>query len=230
MNNNEKWIHCDCWVACFDILGFKNMVSFDDNGSIQALYVMGDYEETLQHLNTVCDEYKVGDINYCWVSDTFIMFTPDDSARAYTVIEFAAKYFMDKCLYTRIPLRGAISVGSFTRSHDNRAFMGRAFIDACEYAQDQDWIGLILTPTAIKKAKSYDLDPTHHDFVESGEIPMRKFTNDNIVAYRFQNGAANYSSPLIPMLRDMKLQSDEKYRYKYERTEDFIQKHYQFMD
>lgn len=231
MNDNEKWIHCACWVAYFDILGFKNMASFDDNESMQALYVMMYYEETLKHLNTVCDnKYSVGDIDYCWVSDTFIMFTPDDSARAYTVIEFAAKYFMDKCLHTCIPLCGAISVGPFTRSRDNRAFIGKAVIDAFEYAKDQDWIGLILTPTAIKKIKSYDYNfGLIHDFVASDMIPMKKYNPKEVLAYRFQNGAANFSSPLLPKLCDMKLRSDEKYRYKYERTEKFIEAHYRYL-
>lgn len=229
MNDNEKWIHCDCWFACFDILGFKNMVSFDDNGSMQALYVMKGYEETLNHLKNVCDVYKEGDINYCWLSDTFIMFTPDDSARAYTVIEFAAKYFMDKCLYTCIPLRGAISVGSFTRSRDNRAFMGKAFIDAFEYAEDQDWIGLILTPTAIKKIESYNLNLIY-DFIASDTIPMKKYNPKEVRAYRFQNGASNMPSRFLPKLRRMKSQAEDKHKAKYERTENFIQQHYQFME
>lgn len=228
MRNKDKWIHWNCWVACFDILGFKDMVSFDDNGSIKALYVMDDYEETLKHLKKVCDVYEEGDISYCWLSDTFIMFTPDDSARAYSVIEGTAKYFMDKCLYTCVPLRGAISVGTFTRSIDNRAFLGKAFIDAFNYANDQDWIGLILTPMAIKKIETYNLDLIY-DFVADGSIPMRNYNPKEVRAYRFQNGAMNMPSRFLSELKDMKAQSGKKHKAKYERTEAFIQRHYQFI-
>jgi len=227
--DNEQWIHCACWLACFDILGFKKMVSFDSSGSMQALYIMRYYEETLKHLSTVCEKHKAGDIDYCWLSDTFVMFTCDDSARAYTVVQFAAKYFMDKCLSTCIPLRGAISVGPFTRSRDNRAFMGKAFIEAFQYAEDQDWIGLILTPTAIKMIESYGLNLIY-DFVASDRIPMRKYNPKEVRAYRFQNGAANYPCPLLPGLRSMRLQSEEVYRSKYERTEKFIEEHYSWLE
>ena len=188
-----------------------------------------DYEETIKNLKESCEHYETGYLDYCWFSDTFLMFTPDDSARSYCVIEFAAKHFIENCICARIPIRGAISVGSFMHSKDNRSFIGNAFIEAYEYGEDQDWLGLIITPKAIEKAKSYDLFPVRHDFVQSDKIPLRKFSNKDVLAYRFQNGAANYPCHLLPMLRDMKLHSDEKYRYKYERTEKFIEKHYSWL-
>ena len=157
------------------------------------------------------------------------MFTPDDSKRSYGVIQFAAKHFMDRCIHSRIPMRGAISVGSFMRTRDNRSFIGKAFLDAFEYAEDQDWIGLILTPTAIKKAESCDLVPVRHDFVRSQNIPMRKFSIEDVLAYRFQKGRANRPCSLLPMLRDMRMQSDEVFRPKYERTEQFIAEHYRWL-
>jgi len=226
MENTNKWIHSECWVACFDILGFKEIGSFENSDSYQVLNVINDYEETLEHLRKSCNWYSDGCVNYCWLSDTFVMFTSDDSALGYTIIEVAAKYFIGKCLYSRIPLRGAISVGSFTRSYDDRAFMGRAIIEAFKYAEDQDWIGLILTPTAIKKIESYGLNLIY-DFISSDEIPMRKYKDERIYAYRFQNGASNMLSPLIPVLCEMKSQAGQEHKSKYEKTEKFIQKYYQ---
>ncbi len=178
-------------------------------------------------LESSCDDYFPGSLNYCWFSDTFLIYTSDDSAQSYTIIQAASKIFIDKCICSRIPIRGAIAVGTFMRGKDNRSFIGSAFIEAFKYAEDQDWIGLLITPNAIKKAESYGLYPTRHDFVRSDNIPMRKFKDQNIVAYRFQNGAANFPSHLLPCLRDMKHRSEEKYRSKYERTEQFINEYYQ---
>lgn len=157
------------------------------------------------------------------------MFTQDDSAKSYTVIQRAAKHFLEKCLYSSIPIRGAISVGSFVRGHDNRSLMGRAFVDAHVFGEDQDWIGLILTPDAIRKARSYGLEPTHHDFIFSADIPMRDFCSTDVLAYRFQNGSANFSSPLLSFLEGMKHKAGTSHSGKHERTIEFIKKHYRYV-
>jgi hypothetical protein len=227
-NRAEQWIASDCWVAYFDILGISNLMSIE-NDDPKAFLIRLDYEETIGILRRSCEEYDHGSLDYCWFSDTFLMFTADDSPKSYSVIQFAAKIFINRCLYSRIPIRGAISVGSFMRSQDNRSFIGNAFIDAYKYGEDQDWLGLIITPRGITKAESYNLYPNRHDFVRSDKIPMRKLPSNDVMAYRFQNGEANFPSPLLPILKDMKTQSGEEYRGKYERTEQFIIEHYRWM-
>jgi hypothetical protein len=156
------------------------------------------------------------------------MFCPDDTAKSYAIIQQAAKHFIEECLYSSIPIRGAVSVGTFVRSNDNRALMGRAFIDAHVYGDDQDWLGLLLTPDAIAKARSYGLEPTRHDFVSSPEIPMRKCRSENVLAYRFQNGTANYSSPLLTPLENMKQKAGAGHSDKYKRTIEFIKNNYRY--
>jgi len=107
--------------------------------------------------------------------------------------------------------------------------MGSAFIEAFKYGEDQDYIGLLMTPDAVEKAKSYGLYPTLHDFVNADNIPMRECAGQNILACKFQNGAANFPSHLLQPLRDMKRLSECKYRSKYERTEKFIEQYYQWI-
>ena len=226
---SHDWIHANCWVACFDILGFKNMVSFEDDESLQITFLIEDYEKTLEHLRTSSEAYQEGDIEYCWLSDTFVLFSRDDSARSYAVLQQAAKRFITECTYSMIPIRGAISVGHITRSEDNRSFMGKAFIDAFVYAEDQDWIGLLLTPTAIEKTSIYGLFPERHDFVKSEGIPMRKCQKSGVMAYRFQNGEANFESPLLTKLSQMKQASGEKHHNKYDGTMHFIKVHYRYI-
>lgn len=228
MTVKTKWIVADCWIASFDILGFKNLVNLDGD-SFEAICIQEDYEETLGHLESTSTDYHPGDIDYCWLSDTFVMFSPDDSAKSYTVIQQAAKHFIEKCIYSQVPIRGALSVGSFIRSEDNRSLMGNGFIDAFIYGEDQNWLGFLLTPKAIKKVRSYGLEPSRHDFVCSDEVPMRKCNATEVMAYRFQNGAANFSSPLLSMLGAMKSKSGEEYRVKYEKTMNFIEKYYRYI-
>jgi len=223
----DTWIKSNCWLVVFDILGFSNLIATNKD-DLQAFSVRVDYEQTIEHLENSCEAYSPGGLDYCWFSDTFLIYAADDSARSYTIIQLASKHFIEKCIYSRIPIRGAISVGAVMHTEDSKAFIGGAFIEAIKYGNDQDWIGLIITPNAIKKAESYGLNPTHHDFVQSDDIPMRDFKGQNILAYRFQNGAANYPSPLLPSLRDMKLHSEKKYHHYYEKTEKFIIKYYKW--
>lgn len=229
LSASQDWIHTQCWVACFDILGFKSLVSFEGDESLQITFLVEDYEKTLEHLRISCEPYQEGDLEYCWLSDTFVLFSRDDSARSYAVLQQAAKRFITECTWSKIPIRGAISVGHITRSKDNRSFMGKAFIDAFVYAEDQDWIGLLLTPTAIAKAISYGLFPERHDFVKSEIIPMRKCLDREVMAYRFQNGSANFASPMLTMLLQMKNSSAERYHGKYNRTILFIEEHYRYI-
>jgi len=120
-----------------------------------------------------------------------------------------------------IPIRGAISVGSFMRSKDSRSFIGKAFLEAFEYAEDQNWLGLIITPTAIEKAKSYEVNPIllSHNFRSSSVIPMRKFKDQYVEAYRFPDCSEIH----FQRLNEMKTRSLEKYHHKYERTIRFIE-------
>lgn len=230
LDKANDWIVSDCWLACFDILGFKNLINVDA-GDFEGLYLRVQYEEVLEHLEERCKRHssEPSSIDYCWFSDTFLMFCSDDSARSYVTIQSAAKSFMDRCISSQIPLRGAITVGPFIRSRDKRSFIGRGFLEAFEYAEDQDWIGLILTPGAIKKVESYGLSLLY-DFVRSDEIPMRKMRGQDVLAYRFQNGAANFPCPLLLMLKDMKMTSHEQHHGKYDRTVEFIEKHYQWLE
>lgn len=225
----SRWEVNSCWVASLDILGFSNLVNIEGD-TIDIDFIQEDYEKTLEHLKSRCTEYGPGSLEHLWFSDTFVLYTPDDSSRSYAVIQQAAKHFIDECLYSSIPIRGAISVGTFIRSHDGRALMGRAFIDAHVYGDDQDWLGLILTPAAISKAITYGLDPIRHDFVSSKEIPMRKYKANEVLAYRFQNGSDNFSSPLLPLLESMQQKADIKHRCKYARTIDFIKKHHRSIE
>jgi hypothetical protein len=217
----DEWIQSNCWLAVFDILGFRNLISVD-NDDFRAFSVRVAYQETIRHLETSCHEYQPGALQYAWFSDTFLMYAPDDSAGSYQIIQRAAKSFIERCTDSQIPIRGAIAVGSLFRTADDRSFIGNAFLEAFEYAEDQDWIGLLITPNAVNRVASYGVCPTHHDFVQSNDIPMRKCEGQKVLAYRLQRGASNFPPRLLRSLRQMQRDSDEKYRDKYERTMQFI--------
>ncbi len=225
----SDWIKYNCWIAVFDILGFKTLGKIINQDDMPEFDIRVAYEETLRNLKDSCEYYKPGSIHYCWYSDTFLMYTKDDSAESCMVIQSACKNFIEKCILTRMPIRGAISFGLLCHTKDNRSFIGNAFIEACEYAEDQKWVGLLITPSAVKKAESIGMYPARHDFVAKG-IPLDKCNHENVLAYRFQNGAANFPCAFIPILRDMKSSaSKDKDQCKYENTIKFIEDNYRYI-
>lgn len=225
MRKPTTWEVRNAWVASFDILGFKNFANVKGD-SFAAKMIREDYETVLEHLEISVDLKSLGTVSYLWLSDTFVMFSDDDSASSYRVIQYAAKHFIEECLYSGVPIRGAISVGSLVTSDDNRSIMGEAFIDAYVTGEDQDWIGLLLSERAITKAQSLGFEPSRHNFVSSLDIPMRKIPAASVMAYRFQNGAANFSSPLLPILENMKRGAGLTFEKKYDRTMEFIKCNY----
>ncbi|MFA5111692.1 MAG: hypothetical protein WC443_09820 [Desulfobaccales bacterium] len=88
-----------------------------------------------------------------------------------------------------LPLRGAIGGGDFYK--DGEIMVSSALVDAVEYEKEQDWLGAVLTPTAlqvIETAKNYEITnkgETNIDFssnqynfcVRYGDIPW-KLTSD----------------------------------------------------
>ena len=123
--------------------------------------------------------------------------------------------FYNTCIYKRLPIRGAISHGELIFGHDNKILMGKAFLESYEYGEDQNWIGLILTPSASMKLKSINLDPLRHGFINR-DIPLRKFSifDENVYAYRFIK------------LKEMLQKASGKEKVKYLNTIKFIDKHY----
>ena len=106
--------------------------------------------------------------------------------------------------------------------------IGPSAIEARKYCEDQNWIGLLLTPSATGELRRLRLEPLHHDFV-SDDIPLRKMSADNVLAYRFQNGMSSYESPLLSSLQEMKRFAPDKDKEKYDRTMAFIKKHYRYI-
>ena len=151
----EKIINGNCWVACFDILGFKEeILGFEQAHGVGHLDGFANviYKETLEALNKNTKDLQDYIYTY-WISDTFMFYTPDDSKQSFNVIsELALIFFRDRI--RRSPTRmmtGALGTGQLYANKQDNIFIGSALIDAYTYAEKQDWIGFVITPDAEKK-------------------------------------------------------------------------------
>lgn len=210
----------NAWIAHFDLLGFKTKLR-----TTPVAFLQQEVREVVHDLLTEAGE-SAKNIGYLFYADTFIFYSKSSENYDYPGLIHAATHFMEKCISKGTALRGAIAYGEIVVSCDKRIVLGSAFLDSHQHCEDQDWLGLILTPAAADRLIRANLNPVRHGF-RLGEIPRRKCTEParTAYAYSFCRGFTKFPSPLLSKLREMQHFSPEDARVKYERTIQFIEKH-----
>jgi hypothetical protein len=220
----QCWQWYDAWIAYFDLLGFKAMLR-----TLPISILRQKVDEIVKDLHVEAKEFEKN-VECLFYADTFVFYSKSELNKDYPGLLHVATHFMEKCIYKGIALRGAISFGEIAVGNDKRILIGSAFLDSHQYGEDQDWLGLILTPTASNRLKVAKLDPARHGFVY-GEIPRKECTksNDEVYAYSFCRGVANFQCPLLHTLKEMQFLSPEDTKRKYENTIAFIEKHWRMV-
>jgi len=212
------------WVGYFDLLGVKQL--FKTKGHISIFVALSSAIKKIKKRATAWEN-----VGYSWFSDTFIVYAIDDSAQSFGAIDNLARWFF-YFLITEgdgIPVRGAISCDSFYADRDNDLFFGEALIEAYEYGEAQDWIGLLLCPSAEERLRHLGLPVEKRLNYAYAEIHFNKRSNDlrqNLPACILGNWVSrNNQNPIIEKLIQMKERiADENIRSKYDRAIEFIQK------
>ena len=207
------------WFCYLDLLGFARQVETKNINHILPLY-----EKALDSMDiSRIDKGKYG-ISFSWFSDTFIIFSQSDSAQDFALVEQAGRLFFQKLIMNQIPVRGAISCGDLYTQLERNVFIGLALIEAYRYGEGQNWLGFVLTPSAVKQLERIGL-PVHQRLV------YRLISDDGIVnsdldgpvyAFAFNNGHINGKSAFIRPLEAMKNKADKKNVTKYDRTLEFL--------
>lgn len=86
-------------------------------------------------------------------SDSIILAAADDSLDAFQSLVMRTSRLFGVMLQANIALRGAISFGPYTRTSLSFGsfFAGRAIIDAYNFEQRQDWVGIMLSPSVVER-------------------------------------------------------------------------------
>lgn len=222
---NQEWTKYQAWIAHFDILGFKAIID-NDNDSLTLAILQSSIDEIVDDLRKNVSEFEES-VDYLFYADTFLIYSKSERVNDYPGFIRVSKNFITRCIYKRIPVRGAVSYGELTFGHGRKILMGRAFLESHVYGEDQNWLGLILTPSATSKLKEHDLQSIKNGFVNR-DIPMRKYSifDEEIYAYSFINGSTNFQCQLLPILREMMQRAPKAEKIKYLNTIKFIERHY----
>jgi len=168
-----------------------------------------------------------------WFSDTFmlasdVLVTPDDWKRTLPQIEQVSRWFLSFMLQAHIPLRGAIACGPMYADFRHRIFFGSAMVEAHDYGEAQDWIGLLICPSAeaamdrLGLPIANRLDYAHwQPMWKKGKAPPSapKRVGACLLGRLF-DGRSNFD--LLGTLRAMAAECPAKDVGKYDRAIDFV--------
>lgn len=174
---NDKIINGNCWVAYFDMLGFKDDVEhFPPEG------VLEKYIEVLK-------EIEKHNVNCKFFSDSFVFYTEDDSETSFRGIDAALKFFFQKMFIRLIPMRGCLNVGQFYVDEEKGIFFGRSLIEAHNLAEGQNWIGFVFSEKVREKLNDFKAkypnrywDELEKHYLEY-QVPYKKKKKRSLLVY-----------------------------------------------
>ena len=186
------------YVAFLDVLGFRSIVGSRD------------WEERLtRYVKRVDRAIQANDskmLQYVIFSDSVIVNSTEDDDESFQRIVEACATLFAQFLQDGIALRGAIAHGRYLRSSEaNGTFVaGAPIVEAVDYETRQNWVGIMLCPSTIKR--QIDLDqrcrvPQFHEInpsdLQTLRLPALLLRNPSIPFHR-----EDKSSLLEPDLYD----------------------------
>ena len=137
---NEKY-QSTRWIGYFDLLGTKELIRENIHPKVFKVY-----SKAIEEFQKWKD--NLPDIQPIWFSDTFIIYSEDRSISGFSELDHISRWFYYYLIMEQIPVWGAISYGQFYADKNNHLFFGESLIEAYIYSEAQDWLGLILCPSA----------------------------------------------------------------------------------
>lgn len=210
------------WFCYLDLLGFTALVN---NQNIKQVIPL--YKKALSELEQAAARKKSLGIIYSWFSDTFIIYSHGDRKEDFAYVEQVGRLFFQNLILHDIPVRGAITHGPLYSQSSKNIFVGPALIDAYCYAENQDWIGLILTPNAHRHLEELSIpcnSRAHYRLVDEPKI-INHLPSGPVYAFAFNNGTVNGRNPYISHLQTMRAAAPDSAKQKYDRTIRFAKTH-----
>ncbi len=233
---SQNVMNGDCWVAMFDWLGFKNQISrfaeVHGAGNFDVFYSI-DYADVVRVAQRVVrDAEKIGGRaskpSCFWFSDTFLFLSQEDtssSLSSYRCIDYIIRHFFTGTLLQGSMFRGALSLGDMYANPQKGVFLGPAIIDAYEYVEKQDSLGVVLSPAAVKRLRGTELDPDRRADYAKYDVPVKRTEVvedvieirrdvENLYAYRISKHPY-LEKKIVEKQNEAKAQHPEDYEVKY---------------
>jgi len=159
--------HCARWLGYFDLLGTRQLIN---TGHYIGIFDI--YARAVER--AITETAKQEEIHHAWFSDTFIIYSENDSASDFAAIDMVLRWFIYYLIMAKIPVRGAIACGDFYADSENNLYFGKALVEAYEYGEAQDRIGYLLCPSAVARLNAVGLPADERFNYAYSAIPFKK--------------------------------------------------------
>jgi len=244
---NNSIISGDCWLAYFDIMGFKKRVlSFEKNYGSGHLdvYIKNFYEKILKEIDhELHDQKKFMPVTFdvARFSDSFIFYTPAITRDSFWTTDMIFRRFIGGVILSNFPVRGAMTIGDFYADKAKNVFLGPALIEAYKYAERQDWIGCIVCPMAVTRVEKMGIPLSRRSDYVLYDVPMKMkknpseatssikdMTKERLFAYRLSKQPTTIERHLLHMRNEIcnsnNCHQDSHIARKYDNTLKFFKK------
>jgi hypothetical protein len=134
------------FVALIDVLGFREIVSRDND-----LSQVQEYVETVASL---LQGEKYDQLQFVLFSDNLVINTRDEKRDSFVTLIGACSHLFFNLAHHHVAVRGAVAHGTFMRSPNTEqgvVVAGRPIVEADHYQHSQNWVGIILTPSVVRR-------------------------------------------------------------------------------
>ena len=157
-------IKIDCFLACFDVLGFKVL---RQQKTTEGLFKLYDRYllPAMQHVaagagksidKKYVPDFSTNSLNYRVFSDTVILFTNDLSFSSfYKIVNASHQLLSMSFVGSKAPFRGAIGIGDLIYNQQG-VLVGEAMEDAYKWESKQAWAGCLFSNNFESFIKSQD--------------------------------------------------------------------------
>ncbi|MFN7967149.1 MAG: hypothetical protein U0V87_15810 [Acidobacteriota bacterium] len=209
------------WLAYFDLLGITDLLK-----SSRSLEVFRAYSIAVEQLHKRLE--RKAKVSATWFSDSFLLWSEDNSGQSFASIEQAARWFIFFLLQAEIPTRGAISCGEFYADRAHNILFGTALLEAYRFSEAQDWIGLIATPSMTCRLEELGLPLDERLNWVRWPVPFKADASakeDVGACILGESSLINGRNTCVDRLTTMMNRcSDERTVSKYRRTIEFVSK------
>lgn len=156
-NNNKRF------VAFFDILGFKDMVTrFKHKEILKKLEMLKSTAQQLENYEwkefaiietgLIINKYQTRSITF---SDSILFFSNGDTIEDFLKIVIDSWVLLEGAIKNNIVIRGAISFGEITVDFRKSLFFGQPIIDSHLLHEDINMLGIILDHNAENQKNTF---------------------------------------------------------------------------
>ena len=212
------------WLGYFDLLGTRALIKSHAHSDVFDVYA-----RAIEKAIKVAEAQKCQPtVSPVWFSDTFLVYTLDDSGQNFSIIDQFSRWFVYFLIEASIPVRGALSCGDFYADKSSSLYFGSALIEAYEYSEAQDWIGFLLCPSAVSRLDSLGIPAGERLNYAYWDVPFktgRKIPTSKLPACILgQWLETNGENLCLNKLRDLKGRVAPEYIGKYQNAIEFIEK------